>query len=202
MRQTGPVKSLFVVVRVVGLLGHANDFDAAIFQVLNYFHEVGVPADGHLVECPGRAFHGILVELCPAVEGQDDGIDARALGRAGDGTHVAHIRDLVEQQQERHAALLENRRHDVVDVAVFDGRQERDHSLVVLPRESVQFLLWHVLERDLALPHLIEELLEQFALQALLEQDFIDGFAALNGLHHRAHAVGDFLVFGHLFGDL
>ena len=65
---------------------------------------------------------------------------------------------------------------------------------MVLSREPVEFLLRHILERNLPLPHLIKQLLEQFALQPFLEQHFIDGFATLDGFHYGTHTVGDFGV--------
>ena len=70
-----------------------------------------------------------------------------ALGGAGDGPEVAYVCHAVQGEHQGIFAPFKGR-HYFVEGLEFDGREECDDALVILPSDAVETLLGHGLGRD------------------------------------------------------
>jgi len=124
---------------------------------------------------------------------------AGAFGRADDGPEIAHIGDLVQDQDQRRGTPLPYFRENILKAIEVNGRHHGDHPLVVFPGDAVHFLLRNILEGN---PEFFDELIElseEFVAQAVADQHLIDGAPCADGLDDRARAENEVVACASLF---
>ena len=116
--------------------------------------------------------------------GDDDGIHAGSVGRAGDGTEVAHIGHAVEHQDEGVAPLLKDGRNHVLQRLIFYRADKRHHALMVLSRQAVHLLDGHKLHGHAIGTAGVGNLCNLGRARAALNINLLDLFLGTNQFQH------------------
>ena len=119
----------------------------------------------------------------------NDSIHPRTLGSADDGSEIAHVCDVVEQQDQRRFFGLHQSRYQLYGIMEPDGRDESHHPLVVAFCQTVELFLRHKLEGDALVADSRLELGGKGACQPVLNQYAVYAHTTVNGFHHRAKTI-------------
>ena len=159
------------------MLARRADPEALFFQALDRLGEVRDLRHVDVGNRAGRAFVRRRRYVRRALVGDDDAGSPNRLGGAGDGAQVARVGDVVEDDDERRAAVFGSLRvrslHDSRDVHVVEGLGFRHNALVAAAfGELLETRARHRFHRHVALLRLAQHVLDQgVALHVVGKQD-------------------------------
>ena len=116
--------------------------------------------------------------------------------RSDDGTHVADIGDMVQQQDERHNTLIFQRLNNISKSMIPNRRDSGNNTLMISGSEPVEFLDRHHLEREVAFTNGSTQFLEKRTVYSRLNKQLFYLSISLYGFQDRTHAKDKLLPVG------
>ena len=181
---------------VVGLaaLVETDDPDVALLEVFEGAHEVDDAGDAEVLGGAGACLDGDRAERCGASLGEDDAVDAGAVGYAEESAEILRVFNAVEREKEAAGGGGLAGGEEVFDGEEFLGADEGHDALMGGGfGEEGELLAGVLADADAGLAEGVDELFQAKIVAFAGDQNVIEAAAAgLEGFFDRVHAVENF----------